>query len=230
MDARRVQELLVELRQDYENGESPGTRLCAACVELVDVAAAGIVLMDNQGNASALGASDAAVAALEDLQFTVGEGPAVDAYEHGRPVLEPHLDATSGERWPTFAADAVDAGFLGAFSFPLRIGAARLGTLDLYQDHPGHLRQDQLADALAMTDIVTRAVMAAQAAADGSLVDELDDSELRAQVHQAAGMISSQLDIGIADALVRLRSHAYAEGRPVKQVAVDVVERRLRFE
>ena len=231
MEATRVLELLRGLQLDHKNGEGSGVRLARACVELVAVTGAGIVLMDHDGNASPLGLSDDATGVVEDQQFTLGEGPGIDAHERGRPVLEPRLDKTVDDRWPVFAPAAVDAGFLGVFAFPLRIGAIRFGALDLYQDVGGDLGRDQLADAKSMADIVTRAVIAAQADADpGLLADDLEGAGVQTRVHQAAGMISGQLDVHIVDALVRLRAHAYAVGQPVDEVARNVVERRLRFE
>jgi len=231
METSSVLELLVGLQQDHEHGESPGVRLARACVELLEVGGAGIVLMDHTGNGSPLGLSDDATGLVEDVQFTLGEGPGIDAHTSGRPVLEPSLDATTDARWPAFAPAAVELGFLAAFGFPLRIGAVRLGALDLYRQERGDLRRDQLTDAISMTEIVARAVIAVQAGADpGALGHDLDDVDLRVQVHQAAGMISSRLELPIGDALVRLRAHAYAEGRPINDVALDVVQRRLRFE
>jgi steroid delta-isomerase-like uncharacterized protein len=50
-----------------------------------------------------------------------------------------------------------------------------------------------------------------------------------AVIHQATGMVSVQLDVGMAIALVCLRSHASAAGRPLADVAADVVARRLRL-
>jgi hypothetical protein len=231
MDASGVHDLLVGLQRDHAHGESPGGRLARACSDLVAVDSAGVVLIDHHGNASPLGVSNEAAGAIEDLQFTLGEGPAFDAHTGGRAVLEPSLDATLENRWPAFAPAAVDAGYLGAFGFPLRMGAAKFGALDLYQDRRGDLGRDQLTDAISMSEIVTRAVIAVQADADmGALAADLDDADLRAQVHQAAGMAAAQLDIPVTDALVRLRAHAYAEGRPINEIALDVVERRLRLE
>lgn len=64
-----------------------------------------------------------------------------------------------------------------------------------------------------------------------SLTELLDAEfiEHRAQVHQAAGMMSVQLGVGITDAMVRLRAHAYTHDRPLAAVATDIVARRLRF-
>jgi hypothetical protein len=230
VEASGVLELLVGLQEDHANGDSPGVRLARACVELVAVDGAGIMLMDGGGNGSPLGISDDVTGLVEDLQFTLGEGPGIDAHTSGRPVLERSLEASEA-RWPAFAPGAVELGCVAAFAFPLRIGAVRLGALDLYLRRPGDLRRDRLTDAISMAEIVSRAVIAVQAGADpGALGHDLDDVDLRAQIHQAAGMISSQLDVPIGDALVRLRAHAYAFGRPINDVARDVVERRLRFE
>jgi hypothetical protein len=231
VDASSVLELLAGLREDHERGTNPGLRLAHSCVELVAVSGAGIVLIDHQTNVSPLGMSDPTAAHVEELQFTFGEGPAFDAHDGGRAVLEPNLDAPLDGRWSAFASAAVDAGYLAAFAFPLRIGAARFGALDLYRDQRGDLDRDQLTDAISMSEIVTRAVIAVQANADpGDLAAELDGSDLRAQVHQAAGMVARQLDVPVADALVRLRAHAYARGQSINDVALDVLERRLRLE
>ena len=231
MEPASVLELLVGLQHDHDHGESPGLRLANACVDVVAVAGAGIMLMDHHGNGSSLGLSDHATRMVEDLQFTLGEGPGIDAHTGGRPVLEASLDATLEDRWPAFAPAAVDVGFLGAFGFPLRMGTARLGALDLYQHQRGELGAEQLTDAMSMAEIVTRVVVAVQAGADpGALSVDLVDLDFRVQVHQAAGMISRQLDLPIVDALVRLRAHAYAQGRPINEVALEVVERRLRLE
>jgi hypothetical protein len=231
VDAASVLALLVELQHDHEQGTNPGLRLAQACVDLVAVDGASIVLIDHQTNPTSLGVSDDATGQVEDLQFTLGEGPAFDAHGSDRAVLEPNLDATVDGRWSAFASGAMDAGYLAVFGFPLRIGAARFGALDLYQERRGDLGRDQLTNAISISELVTRAVIAAQAdAGPGVLAADLDGSDLRAQVHQAAGMISRQVDVPVGDALVRLRANAYAEGRSINDVALDVVERRLRLE
>jgi hypothetical protein len=42
-------------------------------------------------------------------------------------------------------------------------------------------------------------------------------------------MVSVQAAVSLADALLLIRAHAFAEGRPVSVVADDVVARRLRL-
>jgi hypothetical protein len=171
--------------------------------------------------------------ALEDLQFTVGEGPSREATEVGAPVLAPDL-ADTVTRWPAFAPAAMDLGARAVFVFPLRIGAISVGTLLAYRAVPGLLAAAQVTDGLALADAVTLALLHRQWPPAG-------DSEhaspgwvrpvvYRAEVHQATGMVSVQLGVSLAEALVRLRAHAWTGGRSLSDVAADVVARRLRFD
>ncbi len=96
-----------------------------------------IMLRGDDGAGSIFGRSDDVVGGLEDLQFTLGEGPGIDAHTSGRPVFEPHLAEST--LWPVFAAAAEEAGMLACFAFPLSVGAIRLGALDLYRGRSGSL-------------------------------------------------------------------------------------------
>jgi hypothetical protein len=169
---------------------------------------------------------------IEDLQYTLGEGPCVDAHRHGTAVLEPDLAKPDKPRWQAFSSPALEAGARAVFGFPIRVGAAHLGALDLYRDRPGPLSDDQLADAQVMADVAARAILAMQAhASPGTVAVELEaEANFQYVVHQAAGMVSVQLDVTVGEALIRLRAHAFRTGRLIADVARDVVERRLRFD
>jgi len=222
--------LLDELRV-AAGRERPGMRFCTAAVANLGVAGAAIMLASDGAQATSMGCSDGVAGALEDLQFTVGEGPGFDAHRGGHPVLVPAL-AGPAAPWPLFGPGAIGLGTAAAFGFPLRIGAVRLGALDLYATHPGDLTAGQTSDALLVARVVTEAVLALQAGASPERLPEaVDDAErLRAEVHQAAGMLSEQLGLSVTDALVRLRAYAYAEDRPIVGVAHEVVQRWLRIE
>lgn len=176
--------------------------------------------------------TDPTSALVEQVQYTLGEGPCVDAHRQGRPVMEPDLAGAGSGRWAAFAEPVVAAGVGAVFGFPLRVGAVRLGALNLYRDRRGDLTDDQHADALVLADVAAELILLLQARAPtGTLADELARSaDLHLVVHQAAGMVAVQLGIKVADALVRLRAHAFAAGTPLQQVAEDVVARRLRFD
>jgi hypothetical protein len=131
-----------------------------------------------------------------------------------------------------FAGPAVAAGARAVFGFPLQIGSIRLGALNLYRDAPGPLTDDQFADALVVSSVIARAVLEFEAhTPPGSIPREMEaGSDFRFVVHQASGMASVQLQIGVAEALIRLRAYAFAHERPLNDVAEDVVARRLRIE
>ena len=205
-------------------------RLCAACAETVGVAGAGVAVRSDAAGTT-LPASNRVAERIEDLQFALGEGPGVDAHMLGRPVLEPDLGRPSPARWPVFSALALAEGAASLFSYPLRIGAVRMGALTMYRTRPGGLTETQHSDAISMAGLVLRFVLAMQAEAPpGRLAIQLaalDDG--RAEVHEAAGMVSVQLAVTVAEALVRLRARAFSDERPLAALAADVVARRVRF-
>ena len=207
-------------------------RLCEVCAEVTGMTGAGIMLMSGELPSGAICTSDSVSRLIEDLQYSLGEGPCVDAYNHDRPVLEPDLAHPAVARWIAFAIPTIAAGARAVFGFPLQVGAVRLGALNLYRDEPGPLSDEQHADALVMADVSAAAVLMMQAnASPGKLAVELESgSDFRYVVHQAFGMVAAQLDVSIAQAMIRLRGYSFGSDRPLTEVAQDVVARRLRFD
>lgn len=223
---------LLRILARLEAGAGPApARLCEGCAEIMAMTGAGIMLMSGDVPRGSVCSSNAVSALIEDLQYTLGEGPCVDAYEHDQAVIEPDLAAAGVSRWVAFTPGAVEAGARAVFGFPLRVGAVRIGALNLYRDRPGPLDDDQHADALVLAGVAARAVLGMQAGAPpGMLGAELDaGSDFRSVVHQASGMVSAQLEVSVGEALVRVRAYAFAHDRPLGAVAEDVVARRLRF-
>jgi GAF domain/ANTAR domain len=212
--------------------ESETKRLCEVCAEVTLMSGAGIMLMSGDVPRGSVCTTNNVSALIEELQYALGEGPCVDAFHQDRPVLEPDLAHPTTPRWPAFAGPAIDAGVQAVFGFPLQVGAVRLGALNLYRDRAGPLDDDQHADALVMADVAAQAVLVLQAnALPGQLAAELEaGADFHYVVHQASGMVAAQLDISVGQALVRLRAHAFGNGRPLEAVAADVVVRRLRFD
>ena len=207
-------------------------RLCDVCAEVTGMSGAGIMLMSDDVPRGSVCTTNAVSALIEDLQYALGEGPCIDACHEDQPVLEPDLARPVTSRWLGFTEPAVVAGVRAVFGFPLHVGAVRLGALDLYRDRPGRLTDDQHAEALVMADVAAEAVLVLQAGAPpGQLAAELEaNANFRYAVHQAAGMLSVQLEVSVGDALIRLRGYAFGNGRPLIEVAEDVVARRLRFD
>lgn len=224
--------LAAVLVEGRERGSLPD-RICRVCARLVAVTGASISVETAVGRET-VGSTDALASRIEELQFTMGEGPCVQAATTSRPVLTADLSDVTGVEWPIFAAAAVEAGAGAVFALPLQIGAVVLGILDLYRLEPGPLEGDDLSTALVIAD--TAALLLATAMTDDS-GDEPDAGWLappsgleRAEVHQATGMISVQLGVSLEEALVRLRAFAFAHGHRLGDLASDVVAHRLRFD
>jgi len=226
---------LVRIRAELaakDGDQSSAIRLCEASTDILGVSGAGVMLMSGDLPLGSLCATNAVSALIEDLQYTMGEGPCVDAYRQDRVVIEPDLAAPAVPRWMAFTPRALQAGARAMFGFPLRVGAARLGALNLYQDRPGLLSDNEHADALVLADMIADWVLETQATAPpGTLARELEQSaDFHFVVHNAAGAVSVQLGVSVAEAMVRLRAHAFGNERALDDVARDVMERRLRFE
>jgi len=206
-------------------------RLCRVCAEVTAMTGAGIMLMEGDVPHGSLCTTDDVSALIEQLQYELGEGPCVDAYELGRPALEPDLADPVSPRWIAFTRPALAAGVRAIFGFPLRVGFVQLGALNLYRDRPGPLDPDQYADASVMADVAAQAVLLLQAGAlPGTLAVELETgADFQYAVHQAAGMVAAQLEVTVGQALIRLRAYAFGNDRPLAGVAKDVVARKLRF-
>ena len=189
--------------------------------------------MTDSGHQGVLAASDHPARLIEDLQFSLGEGPCLDASRSRMPVLLPDLARTAATRWPGFGPAALDAGIAAIFALPVQVGAIRLGALDLYRNITGPLEDDELGQALAYADAAVVALLHLQdqMSSDGDLHPQLDKPlEDRAEIHQATGVIAVQASTGLTDALLMLRAHAYSSDRPILDVARDVMAETLRFD
>jgi hypothetical protein len=193
---------------------------------------AGIMLMSGDIPQGSLCTATAMSDVIEQLQYSLGEGPCVDAYRQDWPVLEPDLAEPRTLRWLAFTPPAIAAGVRAVFGFPLQVGSVPLGALNLCRDRPGPLSDDQHADALVMAGIAAQAVLVLQTGAPPEeLASELGaGADFHYVVHQASGMVAAQLKVSVGQALVRLRAYAFGNDRALDEVAKDVVARTLRFD
>lgn len=231
MAGDRLQRILAELSEMGADAWS-STRLCEVFPGIVGVNGAGVMLMSGDIPRGSLCTTNDVSQLIEDLQYSLGEGPCVDAYQQERPVAEPDLAQPATRRWPAFSPPALEAGVKAVFGFPLQVGTVRLGALNLYRDSSGPLSDDQHADALVLADVAAHWVLQAQAGAPPDTVAEVLEvgADFHLSVHNAAGMVSVQLGITVTEALIRLRGYAFGHGRQLAEVAGDVVARRLRLD
>lgn len=212
--------------------EPQSRKLCELCVLVLPVDGAALAVMTGSGSREMVYATDSVAQELDELQFTLGEGPCIDAFRERRPVLEAAMEADAAQdRWPGFAREAVELGAQAAFAFPLQAAGVAFGVLELYRASAGSLTDAELHTALL---IVT--------AADHLVLDELSRSTRSGagvlgpgrsgshpEVHQATGMVAVQLGVPMQEALSRLRAAAYSGDQTIDEVARDVVSRARRF-
>jgi ANTAR domain-containing protein/GAF domain-containing protein len=212
---------------------SQPARICELCADQLDISGAGLSMITPVGARGIVCATDEVSALLEDLQFTLGEGPCFDAARWGSPILIADLEQPEDlaiGRWPTFVDGALSAGVRALFVFPLRVGAISVGALDLYRNRVGDLTRADYPAALMAAEAAAHALLRLEVGQAAIFSDNPDTKVgYQFQIHQATGMVQVQLGVTTEEALVRLRARAFALGRPLVDVATDVVERRLRF-
>jgi hypothetical protein len=205
--------------------------VCAVTVAAAGVTCAAVTVVLSAALRETIHVTDGLASELEELSLTLGEGPGVDALAHGPVLVADLMTDDCSARWPAFARAAVRAGTRAVFAFPLRVGAIRLGVMVLYRDRPGELASGQLADALLLADTACALLLDASQhdhqGIEGGPPEPAGPEH--PEVHQATGMIIVQLGVTAAVALSRLRAYAYAHDRRLRDVAADVVARRLRF-
>jgi hypothetical protein len=228
---------LVAEQAARRGGRVSAGNVCAAVVPGVQVTGAWLSAARTAEAGHLMRVTDEVSERLAELALTLGEGPSLDASASGGPALASDLaDRESAARWPSFAPAARAAGAAAVFAFPLAVGAIRAGALGLYRDRPGPLSDFQLGDALVFADTATLLLLDAQGQAAGASGPGAGPggqpaglSSHRAEVDQATGMLTEQLGVSITDAFARLRAYAYVNDLRLRDVARDIVARRLRL-
>lgn len=208
-------------------------RACRMCVEMLPVDGVSVSIMTDTQNRELLYVSDALIDTVENLQFSLGEGPCFEAFHHGRPVLVPDLADVRVTEWPVFASTIRKHPIGAVFALPIGIGVIRIGALDMYRSTAGSLSPDELATALKVVDIIGLALLGRSgdgAHGDGSGVDRVVMAAPgdHVEVHQATGMLLSALGMPAEEAFARLRAYAFSHDRFIGDVAHDIVTRELR--
>ncbi|MFC8124831.1 ANTAR domain-containing protein [Streptomyces sp. NPDC057302] len=216
-----VQKPLDGLEQAVDAGERRASAVsCARALGLEGIA------VSLRWGAELVWFSDETSARLEDAQFTLGQGPGLEADFSEVPYQV--ADVGRNERWAQFAAEAQAMGVRAVFVWPIRTGAARLGALTGYRSKPGPLTALQAAEGLRVADMLTSWLLAWRSGAVTSPNEQGKAGAVDlhwAEVHQATGVLSARLGVSLEDALVRLRARAFASGQPLTQTAREVLVR-----
>jgi hypothetical protein len=209
------------------SGSSRESELARPFLSLLPVTGASVSTFGPLLGAETISATDDKALRVDELQFDLGEGPCWDALASRSPVLEPDFATRAGTVWPEFSR-ALQAEQIGAlFAFPLVFGPLGIGAVDLYSRRPVSLTEEQQEQAQSLSAIVSRIILRN---ALKRLEGEDDPSPFsRRLVHQATGMVLAQLGISAADAHLIIQARAFSESRPMREVATDIVERRIDF-
>lgn len=203
---------------------------CAPFLSVIPVTGAAISTIGTLVAPETLCATDDAAARLDEVQFDLGEGPCWEALATGRPVLERDVRDSGRGAWPAFVEAIRDLPVRGMFAFPLTIGRLNVGVIDLYSNEPTELHDEHQRDAAALADIAARQVLRELVVRSGDEEeDEVGGEFSRRTIHQATGMVLAQLSVSADEALLILRAHAYASSRTVREIADDILARRLDF-
>ncbi|MGY1743975.1 ANTAR domain-containing protein [Blastococcus sp. SYSU D00695] len=206
-------------------------RLMHACARVLPVDGAGLSVEDGSGRRLPLGASDEDSATAERLQFTVGTGPCLAAHRSGEPVFAMTDDLR--RRWLPFAELLLGrTPFRGVVALPLPLSLAGRIAVDLYFTDDAAVPRLPVFEALSVGALVTSALSEAAVWSDWDPADgpewlHAPAARRRALVWEAIGQVSITHGTDSRRALDLLRATAYGEGRPVDDVAVDLLAGRI---
>lgn len=222
---------------DGRRGVAAADSLCEACVMLFDIDAAAISLVFAGAINGTLGSSGATARIYDELQFTFGEGPCMDSVNLRTAIHVADLADGTTVRWPAYGPAMLDHKIRAIFAIPVVLAGEYVGALDLFRVRPGELHGEYLAGAILAAELAGIPLLDLMDSDLQAAVDDPDSSAWaefnalsRTEVSQATGMLVAQLEVDPAQALVRLRAHAYASGRSATDVARDILELRLRLE
>ena len=205
------------------------TILTDRCVDVLDVAAAGVMVVAPAGDLRLMASSSETMRALELFELQADEGPCLDCFLTARPVVQRDL-AASANGWPRFSQAALAAGFRSVHALPMRLRGTVLGALNLFHVHTGEMRPADLAAGQALADVATIAILQHRATLEIQLLNEQLTQALntRIVIEQAKGMIAEHANLDMEQAFTLLRHHARSNNLRLSDVARDVIVGTLR--
>jgi transcriptional regulator with GAF, ATPase, and Fis domain len=230
VDSEKLAQTFVELADNLiDDFDVLGllTLLVERSVDCLGVAAAGLLIADNQDQLRFAASSSESAKLLELYQVQNDEGPCLECYRSGRPVSAGSMQE-AGSRWPQFAAAASRLGYVGVLALPLRLRGRVIGALNLF-DANGILADPMIHPvAQAMADVATIAILQERLGKEREVLNEQLQSALdsRIVIEQAKGVLAASLDIDMGEAFERLRRRSRDERRRLVVVAEEVVNAR----
>ncbi len=203
--------------------------LTERCVELLGVDAAGLMLADQRGHLRVIASSAESARLIEIFELQHSEGPCMDCFNSGRPVVNLDGDQLRA-RWPAFAAETAELGFQSAHALPMRLRDDVIGAINLFTRAGRRLSEDELAVGQAMADVATIGLLQERAGRQKDLLAEQLQMALNSRIliEQAKGVLAERSRVTPNEAFVVMRSYARRQHRSLTSVAAAVVDHTLQ--
>jgi GAF domain-containing protein len=186
------------------------------------------MLVAPRGDLRVMASSSEEIRVLELFELQAEEGPCLDAYRTGAPVVSGDLADDHG-RWPVFSPVALAAGFRSVHAVPMRLRRSVIGALNLFRTDAGSMNDADHGAALALADVATIAILQHRALLQAQVVnDELSQAlDNRIIIEQAKGVLAERTGIEVHAAFSRLRNHALSHELRLVDVARAIVDGTL---
>jgi GAF domain-containing protein len=200
------------------------TLLADRCVDVLDVAAAGLMLAGPDGALRVIASTSEAMRVLELFELQSNDGPCPDCYLSGKPVINQDLATVNG-RWPRFAPRALAAGFRSVHALPMRLRGSVIGALNLFRVEAGEMGEADVDAAQALADIATIAILQHRATLEAQVVNQLRQHALNSRIviEQAKGVVAEREGLDMGQAFMALRNHARHHNLRLVVLAEDVI-------
>jgi GAF domain-containing protein len=220
---RSLVEMADTLVEDYDVVDLL-TGLTGKCVNLLGVSAAGVMLSHPSGRPGLVASSNEAMRLLELFELQAQEGPCLDAIRTGEAVGPEVLVPRSG-RWPSFTAEALEAGFRSVTALPLRYHDVILGALNLLSITPDAMAEADRIVARAFADLAAVSIVHHRSSIEAIRLNEQLTAALtsRVVIEQAKGVLAERAGVDLTEAFARMRHYARDHNRRLTDVAEAAV-------
>jgi len=203
-------------------------QLVAACVNLIGVTAAGLLLDDQRGHLAVVASSNEETRLLDVLQLQSNEGPCLDCVRVGTVVSTDDLD-TERARWPVFVPAALAAGFRSVVALPLRLREQTIGGLNMFHSGTDPVAPDDRRLAQAFADVATIGILQRRSLHRSTMLAEQLQYALNSRIviEQAKGVLAERNGLDMETAFNALRRYARNHNRKLSELALDVVRGRI---
>jgi GAF domain-containing protein len=218
----RLQGLLL----DTQSATAAVSRLAEVARDLIPLAVgAGVTLIDADGVPASTAATDPAVEAVDRMQYELGEGPCLSAWD--TVSLQRVEDTLTEVRWPEWAAAAAATGVRSVLSAPLVHRGQEIGAVKVYAAEPEAFTEHEEHLLVLLATAAATLLGAAQSPQSVHRLSTELKSALadRQQVQAAVGILMERHDLDADAAHTRLLVAARRQGVPLLGIAARVVGR-----